>query len=257
MRPRLRWATASEEMRPPDVGVRPRYIAAARMRQSAHLHLETKPYRPRTDGKVERVRALPHRSERSRLCKPGLFGTHVANWPNGIRPTAIAASARSPSPVPSGSIADGEAPGCPGYPDLQCARSGAEGQRRLQLGGLLAIAFGVVALVWPGIGLTTLITLFAVFALAAGLTALYGAFNAPIPRGQGAWLGVDGVLAIAVGVVVLVWPDLSARAAVRDRCVGRRLRRARACARRGRTAAQRRPVAPADAVGARLSRVRG
>jgi uncharacterized membrane protein HdeD (DUF308 family) len=84
--------------------------------------------------------------------------------------------------------------------------------KTVALCGLLAIAFGVVALVWPDIGLTTLIALFAAFALATGLTVLYSAFTAALPRDQRAWLAFDGILAIAVGVVVLVWPDLSARA---------------------------------------------
>lgn len=77
---------------------------------------------------------------------------------------------------------------------------------------MLAIVFGVAALIWPSIGLSTLIALFAAFALASGIVAIYGAFTAPISNSQRGWLAFDGVLAIAVGVVVLVWPDLSGRA---------------------------------------------
>jgi uncharacterized membrane protein HdeD (DUF308 family) len=79
------------------------------------------------------------------------------------------------------------------------------------LRGVLGIAFGVIVLVWPAIGLTTLIALIAVLALCAGFTALYQAFETPIPAKRRAWLAVDGVLGIAVGIVVLAWPELSAR----------------------------------------------
>lgn len=91
-------------------------------------------------------------------------------------------------------------------------RSLAHTWKMVAVRAVLAIAFGVIALVWPGIGLTTLIALFAAFALAIGMIALFDAFEAPLPRKQRGWLAVDGLLAIAVGVVVIVWPDLSAKA---------------------------------------------
>lgn len=77
--------------------------------------------------------------------------------------------------------------------------------------GLLGIAFGVVLLAWPNIGLATLIALVAVFALTAGFTSFYAAVEAPLPRKRRAWLAVDGVLATAAGAAILIWPDLSAR----------------------------------------------
>jgi uncharacterized membrane protein HdeD (DUF308 family) len=82
----------------------------------------------------------------------------------------------------------------------------------MALRGLAAIAFGVIALAWPNIGLTALIALFGAFALVVGLTMVIGAFEAPIGRGRRAWLAVDGLLGIAVAVVVFVWPSLSAHA---------------------------------------------
>jgi uncharacterized membrane protein HdeD (DUF308 family) len=78
------------------------------------------------------------------------------------------------------------------------------------LRGLVAIAFAVVILVWPSIGLTTLLVLFGAFALVSGLATIAGAFNVPIRGGHRAWLVVEGLLGVAVGVVVFVWPDLSA-----------------------------------------------
>jgi uncharacterized membrane protein HdeD (DUF308 family) len=79
------------------------------------------------------------------------------------------------------------------------------------LRGALAIAFAVVILIWPNIGLTALVALFGAFALVSGLATIVGAFNLPMRGGERAWLVIEGLLGIAVGVVVLVWPDLSAR----------------------------------------------
>jgi uncharacterized membrane protein HdeD (DUF308 family) len=78
------------------------------------------------------------------------------------------------------------------------------------LRGVLAIAFAVVILIWPNIGLTALTALFGAYALVSGVTAIAGAFNAPIRRDRRAWLGFEGLLSVAVGVAVFVWPDLSA-----------------------------------------------
>jgi len=78
------------------------------------------------------------------------------------------------------------------------------------LRGILAIAFAVVILVWPSIGLTALIALFGAFALVSGVTTIVGAFSVQMKGGDRAWLVIDGLLGIAVGVVVFVWPGLSA-----------------------------------------------
>jgi len=78
------------------------------------------------------------------------------------------------------------------------------------LRGVVAIAFAVVILVWPNIGLTALITLFGAFALVSGLATIAGAFNLPIRGGERAGLVFEGLLGIVVGIVVFVWPDLSA-----------------------------------------------
>jgi uncharacterized membrane protein HdeD (DUF308 family) len=78
------------------------------------------------------------------------------------------------------------------------------------LRGALAIAFAVVILIWPNIGLAALIALFGALALVSGLATIVGAFNLPIRGGERTWLVFEGLLGIAVGVVVFVWPDLSA-----------------------------------------------
>src|SRR4051794_37962714 len=81
----------------------------------------------------------------------------------------------------------------------------------LGLNGLLAVAIGVVILVWPGISLYALTIVFGAYALATGVVALVSAFSAAAMGGRG-WLVLSGVLGIAVGVMVLVWPNISALA---------------------------------------------
>ena len=78
------------------------------------------------------------------------------------------------------------------------------------LRGVFAIAFAVVILVWPKIGLTALIALFGAFALVSGVGTIDGAFKLPPRSGQRWWLVFEGLLGVAVGVVVFIWPDLSA-----------------------------------------------
>lgn len=78
------------------------------------------------------------------------------------------------------------------------------------LRGVLAIVFAVVILIWPSIGLSALLALFGAFALVSGIATIAGAFNLPTRGVQRAWLVVEGLLGVAVGVVVFVWPDLSA-----------------------------------------------
>lgn len=55
------------------------------------------------------------------------------------------------------------------------------------LRGAVAIAFSVVILVWPKIGLTTLIALLGAFALVSGLATIAGAFSVPMPGNRRAF----------------------------------------------------------------------
>ncbi len=76
--------------------------------------------------------------------------------------------------------------------------------------GAVAIAFSAVIVIWPKIGLTALIALFGAFALVSGIATIAGAFSVPLPGKRRAWLVVEGLLGVAVGVVVFIWPGLSA-----------------------------------------------
>ena len=76
--------------------------------------------------------------------------------------------------------------------------------------GAVAIAFSVAILVWPSISLSVLIGLFGAFAIVSGVTTLAVAFGGSLPGNRRTGLVVQGLLGIAVGVVVFVWPSLSA-----------------------------------------------
>jgi len=81
----------------------------------------------------------------------------------------------------------------------------------LGLNGLLSIALGIVILVWPGISLNALTILFGAYALASGVVGLFYSFTAGAD-GERGWLVLNGLLGIAVGIIVLVWPSISALA---------------------------------------------
>jgi uncharacterized membrane protein HdeD (DUF308 family) len=81
--------------------------------------------------------------------------------------------------------------------------------KTLALHGVLGVAFGIALLMWPGIGLTAMIALFGAFSLLAGLASIVGAFDAPTGKAR-AWLVIQGLLGVAAGVVVVLWPGLSA-----------------------------------------------
>jgi uncharacterized membrane protein HdeD (DUF308 family) len=76
--------------------------------------------------------------------------------------------------------------------------------------GILAIVFGVVAWVWPGLTVATLVILFGAYAFVGGVMNLVAAVSAS-RLGDSPWGFIfRGLLGIATGVVVAVWPDISA-----------------------------------------------
>src|SRR5262244_3798925 len=80
----------------------------------------------------------------------------------------------------------------------------------LLLRGLAAIAFGILAFLWPGLTLVTLVLLYGAFAFVDGVLSLVAAFTGsakPVPTW---WLVVVGLLGIGAGVVTFAWPVLTA-----------------------------------------------
>ena len=75
--------------------------------------------------------------------------------------------------------------------------------------GLLAIAIGVIAIVWPGVTILALVILFAIAVFTDAVWQGSQAFS-----GDGAWPVIGhlllGLLDIAAGVVALAWPGITA-----------------------------------------------
>jgi uncharacterized membrane protein HdeD (DUF308 family) len=80
----------------------------------------------------------------------------------------------------------------------------------LLLRGIAAIIFGILAFVWPGLTLVTLVLLYGAFALVDGVISLIAAFTGsakPVPTW---WLVVVGLLGIAAGIATFAWPGITA-----------------------------------------------
>lgn len=80
------------------------------------------------------------------------------------------------------------------------------------LRGILAIVFGIVALVSPGVTLVSLALVFGAYAFVDGVFTIVGAFG---HRGREVvWYVLDGILGIAVGVATFFFPGLTAQGLV-------------------------------------------
>ena len=73
--------------------------------------------------------------------------------------------------------------------------------------GVLAAGLGIVALFWPKATLALLIRLVGLYILFDGIMGLIGAFRA---RQMGPYL-VPGLVTVAIGLVLLFWPDVTGR----------------------------------------------
>jgi uncharacterized membrane protein HdeD (DUF308 family) len=80
----------------------------------------------------------------------------------------------------------------------------------LVLRGILAIVFGILAWVWPGLTVVVLVALFGAFALVDGILALVAAFRAHERRREWWPFALEGVAGIGLGVLAFFWPDATA-----------------------------------------------
>lgn len=74
--------------------------------------------------------------------------------------------------------------------------------------GLVAVGFGLAALVWPEITLLALVLLFGAYSLVDGVVAVLAGFTGR--ESIRWWLVIWGLVAVAAGVIVFVWPGISA-----------------------------------------------
>lgn len=80
----------------------------------------------------------------------------------------------------------------------------------LGLRGVLALAFGVLALAWPDLTVLALAILFGAYAFVDGVGLLVDALRQRQDGPRRAWAIVGGLLGVAAGVVTLLWPQITA-----------------------------------------------
>jgi uncharacterized membrane protein HdeD (DUF308 family) len=82
----------------------------------------------------------------------------------------------------------------------------------LLLRGIVAIAFGILALVWPGITLLMLIFFWGAYAVADGIFALWSAISGKGGGEMGSrwWLALVGVCGVVAGLLAFVLPGVTA-----------------------------------------------
>lgn len=78
------------------------------------------------------------------------------------------------------------------------------------LRGVIAVLFGVLAWVWPGITLLALVIMWGIYSIADGVLSFVTAFRWR-DSGKPLWpLIVIGIAGIAAGVVAFAWPQITA-----------------------------------------------
>jgi uncharacterized membrane protein HdeD (DUF308 family) len=94
------------------------------------------------------------------------------------------------------------------YSGIKAAQNG-ERWGLLILEGIVDIAAGVVAFLWPAITAVAFVLLIAVWALVSGALMLVAAFRLNIDHGRW-WLALGGIASIIFGVVLLIAPVVGA-----------------------------------------------
>jgi uncharacterized membrane protein HdeD (DUF308 family) len=85
----------------------------------------------------------------------------------------------------------------------------AENWRAMALRGLVAVLFGLVVLLWPGLILAVLSLFFGIYALVDGGVELVPALRSS-DRGALKWLPLaEGTVGVIAGLVALLWPGMT------------------------------------------------
>src|SRR5690349_7618376 len=77
------------------------------------------------------------------------------------------------------------------------------------LRGVLAILFGILALVVPGITLIVLIAFFGAYVLIDGIVAIYLAIRGRENNRNWGWLLVEGIAGVLIGIITFRWPGVT------------------------------------------------
>jgi uncharacterized membrane protein HdeD (DUF308 family) len=76
--------------------------------------------------------------------------------------------------------------------------------------GVVAVLFGIAAILQPGIALIALIALFGAYALIDGVFSIVGAVRAGQHNQQWWVLALEGIAGIVVGLLTFFWPGVTA-----------------------------------------------
>lgn len=83
--------------------------------------------------------------------------------------------------------------------------------RGLAIRGAFALLFGIITLLWPGLTVLALVLLFGAFAFIDGIMILAGVVGkAPGTQQRRGILIFEGVVGVAIGLMTLIWPDITA-----------------------------------------------
>lgn len=79
----------------------------------------------------------------------------------------------------------------------------------LALRGFIAIAFGVLTIMWPGLTVLTLVFLFTFYALLGGAASIIGAIQSKKHNSEWWMMFLTGVVSIGAGVLAIAHPTLT------------------------------------------------
>ena len=91
---------------------------------------------------------------------------------------------------------------------IRAARSG-ESWGLLILEGVVDLAAGVVAILWPAITLVALVWIVAIWAIVSGALMLAAAFSLNLDYGRW-WLALGGIASIIFGILLIIEPFIGA-----------------------------------------------
>ncbi len=80
----------------------------------------------------------------------------------------------------------------------------------LAVRGVLAIIFGLVALLFPGIAILAFIYVFAAYAIIDGIVAIAVSLSERGTFSRWTWVLVEGILGVLAGIVAIAYPGLTA-----------------------------------------------
>jgi len=83
-----------------------------------------------------------------------------------------------------------------------------DGSSVLIVRGLVGVAFGIIAFLWPGITIAVLVAIFGAYAIIDGATNLVLGFSRTGANGRWAHV-LQGVVGIGAGVLTFVWPAIT------------------------------------------------